>query len=103
MSIKQRGSIWHLDIRAPDGKRIRYSTGTENKKIALEYHDKFKAKLWDITRLNKKPIRIFEKAVVLLLKDSEDQAIFDYKQAHAEYFLDILSGRDLSSITGFKS
>lgn len=100
MSINRRGNIWHIDIKSPDGKRIRHSTGTEDKKRALEYHDKFKAKLWDITRLNKKPARIFEEAVVLLLKDAENQARFDYKQAHAEYFLKIFSGRNLSSITG---
>lgn len=100
MSIKKRGDVWHIDIQAPDGSRVRRSTGTTDKRKALEYHDKLKAELWEITKLNKKPQRLFEEAVILFLKDSEHQARFDYKQAHAEYFLKIFSGRTLSSITG---
>lgn len=35
-----------------------------------------------------------------MLKDSQGQSKFYCKQAHAEYFLNIFSGRELSSITG---
>ncbi|WP_392564357.1 site-specific integrase [Orbus wheelerorum] len=100
MSIKKRGETWHIDIVAPDGSRIRRSTGTPEKRKAQEYHDKLKHELWAVTKLNKRPTRIFEEAIILMLRDSEHQARFDYKQAHAEYFLSIFSGRDLSSITG---
>ncbi|MBC9130664.1 site-specific integrase [Frischella sp. Ac13] len=100
MSIKKRGEFWHIDIQAPDGSRVRRSTGTTDKRQALEYHDRLKAELWEMTKLNKKPKRLFEEAIILMLKDAEHQARFDYKQAHAEYFLRIFSGRDLSSITG---
>lgn len=100
MSIKKRGDVWHIDIVAPDGSRIRRSTGTSDKKQALEYHDRLKVELWETSRINKKPTRLFEEAIILMLKDGEHQARFDYKQAHAEYFLNIFSGRDLSTITG---
>lgn len=100
MSIKKRGDTWYIDIVTPDGARIRRSAGTADKKKAQEYHDKLKHELWDVSKLNKKPTRLFEEAIILMLKDAEKQARFDYKQAHAEYFLSIFSGRDLKSITG---
>lgn len=100
MSIKKRGDVWHIDIQAPDGSRIRRSTGTTDKRKALEYHDKLKAELWEITKLNKKPQRLFEEAVVLFLKDGKEQKNFRVKQQHAEYFLNKFSGREISEITG---
>lgn len=100
MSIKKRGETWHIDIVVPDGSRVRRATGTTDKRKAQEYHDKLKAELWEIKRLNKRPARLFEEAIILMLRDSENQARFDYKQAHAEYFLSLFAGRDLSSITG---
>jgi integrase len=99
MSIKKRGEVWHIDIVAPNGSRIRRSTGTADKKQALEYHDRLKVELWETSRINKKPTRLFEEAIILLLKDGQGQSKFYCKQAHAEYFLKIFAGRDLSSIT----
>ena len=100
MSIKKRGDIWHIDIQAPDGSRVRRSTGTTDKRKALEYHDRLKAELWDITKLNKKPQRLFEEAVILFLKDGKEQKNFRVKQERAKYFLSRFSGRELASITG---
>ena len=70
------------------------------KKQALEYHDRLKAELWEMSRLNKKPERLFEEAVILFLRDGQDQKSFKTKQSRAEYFLKHFSGRELSSITG---
>ena len=100
MSIKKRGDVWHIDIQAPDGSRVRRSTGTTDKRKALEYHDRLKAELWDITKLNKKPQRLFEEAVILFLKDGKEQKNFRVKQERAKYFLSRFSGRELASITG---
>lgn len=99
MSIKKRGEIWHIDIQTPSCGRIRRSAETKSKKKAQEYHDKLKAELWEIEKLNKKPERFFEEAVVLFLKDGEDQSNFTTKQARAEYFLSKFAGRELSSIS----
>ncbi|QHJ84915.1 MAG: hypothetical protein [Bacteriophage sp.] len=99
MSIKKRGETWHIDIVAPDGSRVRRSTGTTDKRKAQEYHDRLKNELWEVDRLNKKPTRFFEEAVILFLKDGKDQSNFSTKQSRAEHFLDYFSGRELSSIT----
>jgi len=45
-----RSDCWYISI-SHGGKRIRCSTGTEDKKQAQEYHDQFKAKLWRSERL----------------------------------------------------
>lgn len=99
MSIKKRGNVWHVDIQTPDGRRIRRSTETENKKKALEYHDRLKAELWDISKLNKKSEHLFEEAVILFLKDGEDQNSFSTKQSRSKYFLSKFMGRNLTSIS----
>ena len=59
-----------------------------------------KAELWENVKLNKKPQRLFEEAVILFLKDGKEQKSFSVKQARAEYFLARFAGRELSSITG---
>lgn len=99
MSIKKRGDTYYIDINTPDGSRIRKSTGTADKKKAQQYHDKVKAELWEVNRLNKKPDRLFEEIIILMLKDGQGQARLDYKQAHAEYFLTKFKGRSIQSIT----
>ncbi|MCX8727066.1 hypothetical protein J3U63_04605 [Gilliamella sp. B2838] len=100
MSIKKRGEVWHIDIVTPDGGRIRRSTGTTDKRQALEYHEQLKAELWDTVKLNKKPQRLIEEAVILFLKEGKEQESFSVKQVQAEYFLSKFAGRELSSITG---
>jgi len=100
MLIKRRNNVWYIDIQAPDGQRIRRSTGTEDKKKALKYHDKLKAELWEMTRLNKKPQRYFEEAVILFLENSKEQKNFTTKQYRAKYFLSHFAGRNLNTIDG---
>lgn len=39
MSMYRRGSVWWIELRGPDGKRIRESTGVSNKIQALKYHN----------------------------------------------------------------
>jgi hypothetical protein len=40
MSLRKRGGIWWIDVAAPNGERIRRTTGTANKALALEFHDR---------------------------------------------------------------
>ena len=51
MSLRKRGGIWWIDVAAPNGERIRRTTGTANKALALEFHDRIKAELWRIDKL----------------------------------------------------
>ena len=38
MSLRRRGGIWWIDIRSPQGERIRRTTETANKALAQEFH-----------------------------------------------------------------
>ncbi len=73
MSLRKRGGIWWIDIVAPNGERIRQSTGTANKALAQEFHDRLKSELWRIAKLGERPRRTWNDAVVRWLKESEPQ------------------------------
>lgn len=75
---KQPGSDrWHVDITAPDGRRIRRSTGTEDKQQAQEYHDRLKADLWRVGRLGEKPPRSFDEACLRWLESKSHKKSLD--------------------------
>lgn len=68
MSLCKRGGVWWIDVRAPSGERIRRTTGTANKALAQELHDRFKAELWRISNLGEKPRHTWNEAVVRWIK-----------------------------------
>lgn len=71
MSLYKRGKskIWYVKFTKPDGSPYRASTGTENKQLAMEYHDKLKAEMWEEARLGVKPNVLFSEAVTMFLED----------------------------------
>src|SRR6202007_502348 len=74
MSLRKRGGAWWVDVVAPDGERIRRTTGTGNKALAQEFHDRFKSELWRVGRLGDKPRRLWNEAVVRWLKEQSHKA-----------------------------
>lgn len=74
MSLIKRGNVWHIHFFTPDGKRIRESTGTGDKKEAQEYHDRLKAQYWRTDSLGDKPDRTWKEAVVKFLEETEHKA-----------------------------
>ncbi len=69
MSLFKRGEVWWVRFTAPNGKRIRQSTGTPDKQAAQEYHDRLKAKWWRIAKLGKRPDYLWQDAVIKWLKE----------------------------------
>ncbi|MBV8045135.1 MAG: site-specific integrase [Pluralibacter sp.] len=100
MPIYKRGKNYWIDISAPDGTRVRRSTGTEEKEKAQQYHDKIKHELWDVHKLDKKEEHLFEEIVILAMKDAEGQALYDTKKGYARYWLSVFKGRSILSIKG---
>lgn len=97
---KRNGSdIWHVDIRAPGGERIRQSTGTANRREAQEYHDKLKHELWRVGRMGERPAYTFDQAALRMLKENEHMADYPNRLAHIEHFRGFFGGRALASIT----
>jgi integrase len=74
MSLKKRGHIWHIHFHTPDGRRIRQSSGTGDRKEAQEYHDRLKAQYWRQQAIGDKPDRTWKEAVVQFLKETEHKA-----------------------------
>jgi len=98
MSLRKRSTTWWVDIVTPNGQRIRRSTGTGNKALAQEYHDKLKAELWRKSRLGEKPARKWEDAVVRWLKEAGHKASIEADKIHLRWLDRYLRGKPLTSI-----
>lgn len=101
MSIRKRkgSELWHVDIRAPGGGRIRHTTGTTDRKEAQEYHDKLAHDLWRVAKLGEKPKRTFDEAALRFLKEKSGSADYGNKLLHIKHFRDLFAGRKLDSLT----
>ncbi|MGX2974913.1 tyrosine-type recombinase/integrase [Ursidibacter arcticus] len=101
MSIykRKKSDYWWVDIATPSGQRVRHSTGTNVKKQAQEYHDKLKAEMWEMERLDIQPEYLFEEALLLYIRSAEGQSDTKSKKRFANYWRDKFSGRALSSLT----
>ncbi len=99
MSITLRGGIWHCHFFTPNGKRVRRSLGTSDKKQAQELHDKLKAEAWRVDELGDLPIRTFEEACLRWLDEKEHKRSLDDDKVKIDFFLQHLAGRDITSIT----
>jgi integrase len=67
MSLYRRGRVWWLELTS-NGRRLRESTGTADKKAAQEYHEKRKGELWRQARLGEAPPVTWGEAVAAWLK-----------------------------------
>lgn len=102
MPIRRRddSEIYYVDIRKPDGGRIRRSTGTTDRKAAQEYHDKLKHELWQVQKLGRKPTRTFDDAALRYLTEQAGKASYKNRVQHIRYFREVLGGdRALDTLT----
>lgn len=94
-----KSGSWWLDFTTPDGKRVRRSAGTADKKAAQELHDKLKAEYWRIAKLGEQVERLFDDAALEFLKASEGQSDYGTKVRHITYWRTHFGGRSLRSLT----
>ena len=99
MSLRKRGAVWWIDIRAPNGQRVRRSAGTESRALAQELHDRLKAELWRTQKLGEKPKRSWNEAVVRWLKEASHKASIECDKAHLRWLDRYLRDKDLEAIT----
>ena len=99
MSLRKRGGIWWIDVVAPTGERVRRTTGTANKALAQEFHDRFKAELWRIGNLGEKPRRTWNEAVVRWLKEKSHKATANGDVSILRWLDPLLGGKELITIT----
>jgi len=98
MSLRKRGGIWWIDVAAPNGERIRRTTGTANKALALEFHDRIKAELWRVDKLGAKPKYSWNDAVVRWLKENRHKATADEDVAKLRWLDRFLRDKILNAI-----
>ena len=63
---RSRSKYWQVEFTAPDGTRVRQSTGTASKKEAQEFEVAAKARVWRERKLNQ-PQTSWQQAVILWL------------------------------------
>ena len=98
MSLIKRGKVWWVDVIAPNGDRIRRSTGTEEETLAQEYHDRLKVELWQIARLGVRPRHTWSEAVVRWLKEQSHKATIQTDKTHLRWMDRFLNGKYLDAI-----
>jgi hypothetical protein len=74
MSLRKRGGVWLVDHIAPNGERVRRTTGTANKILAHEFHDRIKSDLSRIAKLGERPRKTWNDAAVRWLKEQSHKA-----------------------------
>ena len=99
MSLFKRGDTWWIRITRPDGRRIRQSTGTADRKKAAEYRDRLKADFWRQKRLGDKPERGWNEAAVLWLNETTHKATHQQDRAILRWLDPYLGGKLLREIT----
>lgn len=98
MSIFKRGKTYHLDIPLANGKRLRRSAETSDRKAAQELHDQLKAQLWRQDELGEVAPHSFDEAAEEWLRSHEnDSAIRDYRH-HIKFWSEALAGLRLDEI-----
>lgn len=98
MSLLRRGGIWWIDVSAPNGERIRRTTGTAKKVLAQEFHDRIKTELWRIDKLDVKPTRTWNDAVVRWLKENTHKATAKEDVGKLRWLDRYLRDKDLRTI-----
>ncbi|HGH0937799.1 TPA: tyrosine-type recombinase/integrase [Yersinia enterocolitica] len=98
----RRGSVWYADFTAPDGKRIKQSLGTEDKRQAQELHDRLKAEQWRIERLGDFPNVTFDDACLRWLEEKAHKKSLDADKGRIGFWLIHFQGVLLKSISEAK-
>jgi integrase len=70
MSLKKRGSVWHIDVTV-GGRRVQESARTSDRSKAQEYHDSIRAQLWREVKLGERRVFTWYDAVKLYTSERQ--------------------------------
>ncbi len=99
MSLSRRGSVWWIDFVTAGGQRVRRSSGTANRALVQELHDKLKAESWRIAKLGERPRRTWNDAVVRWLKEAGHKATIEADKMHLRWLDRLARGKYLDEIS----
>ncbi|OGV35186.1 MAG: integrase [Legionellales bacterium RIFCSPHIGHO2_12_FULL_35_11] len=97
MALYKRNTVWWVSF-THNGQRVQRSTGTTNRIEAQEYHDKIKAELWNVSKLENKPIYSWRDAVVRWLRENENKRSLETDKIHLRWLDQYLRGYQLHEI-----
>ena len=95
---RKTSRCWWTRFTTPDGREVRRSTGTEDKKDAEEYEAKLKQELWRVARMGEKPRRSWQDAVVQWIAETEHKASHEDDLAHLRWLDPHLKDKMLDEI-----
>lgn len=98
MALYKGNSTWWVSF-THQGKRVQRSTGTEDKVAAEEYHDKIKAELWSVTKLENKPLYSWQDAVYRWLNENGHNRTIAITKTHLRWLDTYLKNYQLHEIT----
>lgn len=100
MAIYKQGKSnnWYIDFTSSDGRRVRQSSGTENKAAAQELHDKLKAESWRIKNVGDKPAYRWEDAVKRWLVEQSHKKSIEHDKGILRFLHTYLYGMELTAI-----
>ena len=106
MSIRKRGNVWWMRFTAPDGREIRESAQTTDKRHAQELHDARKAELWRQAKLGEQPRHTWQEAVVRWIEehpdwDARSGVAISFRQAHTllgDHWLDDINTEAIAQL-----
>ncbi len=98
MALYKRNSTWWISFTYK-GKRVQRSTGTGDKIAAQEFHDKLKAELWNVTKLENKPVYSWRDAVLRWLKENSTKRSIETDKVHFRWLDAHLSNYRLHEIS----
>lgn len=91
---------WYIGFTAPNGKRIRRSSRTEDKQAAKQLDAKLQAELWAQQNLNKKPSRFWQEAVIKWIHEQTGiKTTLENDKYHLRWLSEHLDNITLDQIT----
>lgn len=81
-----------------NGQKIQRSTGTTEKTLAQEYHDRLRVELWEELKLGKRPRRTWNEAVVRWLEETQHKATQQDDISQLRWLDKYLGDKDLTVI-----
>lgn len=98
MSLYKRGNVYWIRFTTPDGRELRETTQTNDRRKAQEYHDTRKADTWRIAKLGDRPRHTWQEAVVRWLREHHDSRWLDDIKSNLRYADSLLSELTLDQI-----
>lgn len=98
MSLYKRGGIWWIRFTTPDGRELRETAATTDRRQAQELHDTRKAELWRQAKLGERPRYTWKQAVVRWLKEHPDRKGLDSLLSYLRQADETLGKRHLDEI-----